>query len=214
MVHQETQVSTYLHQLVLEARKYPLGNLKRQQCLTQAMRLMEQSDQLWHEDTPYYEEALLHTWRYFGHNIGDVPTKKKRDLESSSVIAWFNRSLKSHLRNYAGAWQTQPDPVNTQNSNPTGETQKTATPIGAKPNQSFLEKTRKWVESDLDGELRRNHILNRPEVNCQVLILRRLPPVTSWGQLSAEFDLDVSKLSEFFQRQCLPRLSKFGEGIC
>jgi hypothetical protein len=57
----------------------------------------------------------------------------------------------------------------------------------------------------------RTHIAGRPEVNAQVLILRRLPPEASWKELSAEFNLPISTLSSFYQRQCIPRLRKFGE---
>ncbi|NEQ27774.1 MAG: sigma-70 family RNA polymerase sigma factor, partial [Microcoleus sp. SIO2G3] len=75
----------------------------------------------------------------------------------------------------------------------------------------ILEEVKAWVEADASGELRRTHIEGHAAVTAQVLILRRLPPETSWKDLAAEFELSVSTLSSFYQRQCLPRLHKFGE---
>ncbi len=73
------------------------------------------------------------------------------------------------------------------------------------------EEVRTWAETDADGELRQTHIKNHPEITAQLLILRRLPPETSWEELSAEFGVKVSTLSMFYQRKCQPRLRKFGE---
>ena len=67
------------------------------------------------------------------------------------------------------------------------------------------------MEADPQGELRGIYITNRPDVTAQILILRRLPPETSWKDLAADYKLSVSTLSSFYQRQCLPRLRKFGE---
>jgi hypothetical protein len=75
----------------------------------------------------------------------------------------------------------------------------------------ILEAVQTWAETDADGELQRIHIEGFPHVTCQVLILRRLPPETSWQKLSKEFGIKVPTLSSFYQRQCLPRLRKFGE---
>jgi hypothetical protein len=75
----------------------------------------------------------------------------------------------------------------------------------------LLEDVRRWVETDPDGELSTIHITNHPKVTAQVLILRRLPPEESWKTLAAEFNLSISTLSSFYQRQCLPRLRNFGQ---
>ena len=211
MTHRKMQEDEHLHQLALEAYKYPLGALKRQQCLTKMMRLMAQSRRVWYEKTPHYEDALHHTWRDLGQNMGDVPPESKRDLESHSVISWFNHSLKSHLSNYPASNSTS-----TEKNNPdrTKQTPKSVETEGSSPEQSILEVTRQWVEADLTGDLKETHVPHRPEINCQTLILKRLPPSKSWEQLSTEFDLDISQLSRFFQHHCLPRLSEFGREVC
>ncbi|MDJ0717120.1 MAG: hypothetical protein QNJ54_23380 [Prochloraceae cyanobacterium] len=75
----------------------------------------------------------------------------------------------------------------------------------------IFEKVTNWVESDREGKLRSVHIQGNPAITCQKLILRRLPPETSWKKLSEEFGIGVSTLSSFYQRQCLPCLRKFGK---
>lgn len=74
----------------------------------------------------------------------------------------------------------------------------------------LLASVRQWVETDLDGELRRTHLQGHPEVTCQVLILQRLPPETSWKTISAKFNIDVLLLLSFYRQQCLPRLRQLG----
>lgn len=201
-----------LRELVLEARQYPAGHLKRRQCLTQMVRLIDKSHKLWHEHTPYYEDALQQTWVYFCQNICEPGTGEQYDPERSSVITWLNRYLKwrlqdcrinqqKHLARYSsvapGAINKNPD-----------ITENLAAPPDTPP---ILETTRQWVESDPESTLRSVHIQNRPDVNCQTLLMRRLPPEQSWEKISAEFSLPISTLSSFYQRQCMPRLRNFGE---
>ena len=71
--------------------------------------------------------------------------------------------------------------------------------------------TKQWAKTDPSGELQSIHIQGHPLVTCQVLILERLPPETSWKTMSAEFNISISTLTSFYRRQCIPRLRKFGE---
>lgn len=72
--------------------------------------------------------------------------------------------------------------------------------------QQLLWLIRAKIEADESGELRQCYVKGHPEVNCQVLILRRLPPEMKWQDLANEFGLRVSTLSSFYQRQCNPRV--------
>jgi hypothetical protein len=93
-----------------------------------------------------------------------------------------------------------------------GKTKDTTANLAAPPDiPPILEQTRHWVETDPSGELQNIHVQNRKEVHCQALLLRRLPPEKSWEEISAEFDLPISTLSSFYQRQCMPRLRNFGQ---
>jgi hypothetical protein len=74
---------------------------------------------------------------------------------------------------------------------------------------NILEETRKWAESDCSGELRKTHVKRRPDVNCQVLILLRLPPEVRWNTIAKDFRLASSTASTFYSREARPRLRKF-----
>ncbi len=202
-----------IRSLVAEARQYPPGHIKRQQCLTKIIRIIDQSQKLWHENTPYYEDALQQTWVYFCQNVCEAGTGERYDPSRSSVITWLNRYLKWRLQDFRIAKQTRqtkfvssPMPGNTTRVRDVTENLASGPDI-----PPILENTRDWAESDPTGELRSTHIQNRPEINCQELILRRLPPETSWENLSTEWGVAVSTLSSFYQRKCVPRLRKFGQ---
>jgi hypothetical protein len=208
MVREDEQ----LHQLVIETCRHLPRSLERQQGLTKLIRLIEQSKKLWQEKTPYYQDALKQTWVYFCQNICEAGTGEKYDPTHSSVITWLNRYLKWRLQDFRLAEQAQ------KSRSPTGKIsglEKATDPLdnlGASSDiPPMLENVRIWAQTDPSGELRGLHIQGYRAVTCQVLILRRLPPETSWKDLSAEFGLSVSTLSNFYRRQCLPRLRKFGE---
>jgi hypothetical protein len=94
------------------------------------------------------------------------------------------------------------------------ETGELLNPIGNLPAPAnpppILEEIREWVERE-GTQLRRIYVRDRPDVNCQVLILRRLPPETAWETLSQEFGVAIATLSNFYQRECFLRLLMFGQ---
>ncbi|MDM9380610.1 sigma-70 family RNA polymerase sigma factor [Chlorogloeopsis sp. ULAP01] len=206
MHHLEEQ----LRRLVKEACEYPAGNPQRQKRLTQIIRLA--ANKLWKENTPYYQDALQQTWLYFCSNVCGA-----YDATRGSVITWLNTYLRWRLQDFYRQQQedkTKKAYLNVSQFIFSDRTQiyyleeNLAAPPDLPP---ILETVRFWVEEDIDGELRNIHIQGHPEVNCQVLILKRLPPEVSWKELSAQFGLSVSTLSSFYQRQCLPRLRNFAE---
>jgi hypothetical protein len=209
-----SELESRLRQLIQEACSYPPGNLQRQRALTQVIRLV--TNRLWKENTPNYQDALQQTWVFFCQNICESKTGDRYDPERSSVITWLNYYLKRRLqdafintqkqqarRASPQVWQSRSgevaliDPIENLAAEP-------ETP-------SLLDEVRTWAEDDISGELRQVHIEGHRHVTGQLLILKRLPPETSWKQLSVELGLSVSTLSSFYQRQCLPRLRKFGE---
>lgn len=204
-----------LRQLVTEACSHQPGSAVRQKNLTQIIRLITRK--LWKESTPYYQDALQQTWVYFCQNICEGNTGEPYNPSRGTVVTWLNFYLKRRLQDFYIEDQKQKAKIVSSHSGQykSDATQKTVDPIDnlvAKPDIPFLlEEVAKWVETDPDGELRTIHITNHPEVTAQVLILRRLPPEESWKDLSTEFNLTISTLSSFYQRQCLPRLRKFGE---
>jgi hypothetical protein len=209
------RLNELLHQLVTEACSHPVGSAARQKNLTKIIRLI--TNKLWKEHIPYYQDALQQTWVYFCQNICEGNTGEPYNPSRGSVITWLNFYLKRRLQDFyleQQKRQTRLVSLSTESSS-LGDTDRKTDPIenlAAEPDvPPLLEQVKQWVEADPDGELRRTHIANHPEVTCQVLILRRLPPEASWKTLAAEYNLSISTLSSFYQRQCLPRLRKFGE---
>lgn len=205
----------YLSYLVTEARKYQAGSAERQKILTKIIRSI--ANKLWKENTPYYQDALQQTWLYFCQNVCEGNTGQPYDPTRSSLVTWLNFYLKKRLQDFYINNQQEKITNVVMPSDPSGsgDTKQGIDFIETIPSPPdippVLDEIKQWVELDPEGELRRTHITNRPEVTCQVLIQRRLPPETSWKTLSAEFNLSISTLSSFYQRQCLPYLRKFAE---
>lgn len=208
-------VKERLRQLVEEACRYQPGSIERQRKLTALIRLV--SGKLWKERTPYYQDALQQTWVYFCQNICESTTGERYDPDRGSVVTWLNSYLKRRLQDGYIAMQKQRATQTTSfiRWSRSGEPQESVdlieTIAGEPDVPPILETVKAWVESDPKRELSHLHIAGHPEVTCQLLILRRLPPETSWKDLSEEFGLSISTLSSFYQRQCLPRLRKFGQ---
>jgi hypothetical protein len=192
-----------LRLLIIETCKHSPQSIERQIGLTKIVRAIALSGKLWRENTPYYEDALQQTWLYFCRNLCEANTAQSYNPSLSSVTTWLDKYLKRRLQDYRQELQTQ------QHQSLDGE--KALTPIAPPPVPPILEEVKAWVNADPDGELRRTHIRGHSEVNCQVLILRRLPPRASWEEISKEFNLPITTLNSFYQRQCFPKLRKFGE---
>jgi hypothetical protein len=196
--------------LASEACKHPPGSAARQKHLTRIIRLV--APKLWRENTPFYQDALQQTWVYFCHNICEGRTGRAYDPERGTIVTWLNFYLKKRLQDLIKEESTRKGKYISPKPDDSTESLDPLENLPAEPDvPPLLEEVKQWVEADPNGELRDIHITNHPDVTAQVLILRRLPPETSWKDLAAEYKLSVSTLSSFYQRQCLPRLRKFGE---
>ncbi|MEH2339737.1 sigma-70 family RNA polymerase sigma factor [Nostoc sp.] len=209
------QFDEQLRCLVSEACGHPPGSPQRQKLLTQIIRLT--ANRLWRESTPYYQDALQQTWLYFCRNVCEGLTGKIYDPTYGSVITWLNAYLNRRLQDfYTNQNREQATTVSPRvRQSTSGGIRETIDPVDNLPATPqappILEDLEIWAKTDSEGELRRTYIKGRPDVNCQVLILNRLPPEVSWRELSEEFGLSIPTLSSFYQRQCLPRLRKFAE---
>ncbi len=209
------QFDEQLRGLVTEACGHPIGSPQRQKLLTQIIRLTAR--RLWRESTPYYQDALQQTWLYFCRNVCDGMTGQIYDPTYGSVITWLNAYLKRRLQDFylnQNREQATTVPLRVRQST-SGGTSEIINPVDNLPANPqvppILEDLETWVQTDSEGELCQIYIKGRPDVNCQVLILKRLPPEVSWRELSEEFGLSIPTLSSFYQRQCLPRLRKFAQ---
>ncbi len=203
-----------LKHLVTETCRHPHGSIERQKGLTSLVRLINRSQKLWRDSSPYYEDALQLTWLYFCRNLCEASTAKSAyDTDKSNVITWLNAYLKRRLQDmYIESQQQQQSlSIEKEDSNSV-EIGQAIDRVAAPPQPSnLLEQVRLWAEMDQTKVLRRTYIRDRPDVNAQVLILKRLPPETNWQLLSQEYTLPISTLSSFYQRKCIPLLKEFYE---
>lgn len=200
-----SELDQQLRELVIAACKHPPGSAPRQRNLTRVIRLI--SPKLWHENVPYYQDAVQQTWVYFCRHIcGNY------NPELGSVPTWLNAFLKFRLLDFRNA--TQNDAITRVPSQieRDGEVIDRIEAIPAKPiAEPLWEAVEAWARADVTGELKSLHIKGHPEVNAQMLILRRLLSETKWKDLADEFGVGIPALSSFYQRQCMPRLRNFGE---
>lgn len=202
-----------LRQLVQEVCQYPANSLQRRKGLNRIVRLIQQSRKLWRENAPYYEDALQETWLYFSRNLCEATTSAHPyNPEKGTVITWLNAYLQRRLQD----WQRQETEERVRRALPqvstdTGELLDPLDTVSARPEAPpLVEQIQEWAKADETGELRRIHIKGHPEVNCQELILRRLPPETQWKDLAQEWGLSIATLSGFYEKKCRPRLKEFG----
>ena len=204
-----------LAELVIETCQHPQGTIARQSELTSLIRLINRSQKLWKDNSPYYEDALQQTWLYFCRNLCEATTAKSAyDSDRSNVITWMNAYLKYRLQDmYIENHQQQLKSGLAERKDIDDAVINQVVDRIAAPVQSsdLLEQIRQWAKLDRTKVLRRTYIRDRADVNAQVLILKRLPPETNWQILSQEFSLPISTLSSFYQRKCIPLLKEFYE---
>lgn len=204
-----------LKQLVTETCQHPHRSVARQRGLTSLIRLINQSQKLWQDPSPYYEDALQLTWLYFCRNLCEALTAKSAyDPDRSNVITWLNAYLKYRLQDmYIENQQQQQKSVSEsrEDSDMARTNDKINHVVSPAQSSNLLEQVRQWVELDKNKVLQRTYVRDRADVNAQVLILKRLPPETNWQILSQEFSLPISTLSSFYQRKCIPLLKELYE---
>ena len=202
-----------LFRLVQETCAEPPGSARRQRGLTKIIRGL--NGQLWHTYDPYYADALQQTWIYFCRNLCEAATADRAyDPQVAKLTTWLNAYLKRRLQDFqiAEIRHRQTTVSNTVRGKDGDGALDRIDSIPASPDiPPLLEHVRAWAESDADGSLRAAHISKHPTVTAQLLILKRLPPETSWKTLAAEHSISIGTLSSFYQRQCLTRLRTFGQ---
>jgi DNA-directed RNA polymerase specialized sigma24 family protein len=196
-----------LQALIATASCYPPGHPMRQKIITQLIRIIQ--PRLWKENTPDYADALQQTWLYLCRHLD------RYNGDRGSVVTWLNAHLKWRLfdlRQRSARYDAIHQPLQGDQASgllaidPPAPMRSSGAPLPL-----TVDLVREWVETDPTGELGRIHLNNHPQVTCQVLLLRRLPPPTKWRVLSQEWQVPLPKLSAFYYRECLPRLRDFGE---
>ncbi|WP_375500565.1 sigma-70 family RNA polymerase sigma factor [uncultured Nostoc sp.] len=203
-VHTVSNLNLQLQHLVAQACSHPAKSLMRRQKLSEIVRVVMKSGKLWKENTAYYNDALQQTWLYFCRN------PEQYNPQSCSVITWLDNCLKWRLQDFRSREaqiQAKTIPLSSlEIENTTGAIENLPAAADIPP---ILQETYQWVSTDPDNDLTSTHVKGRPEVTCQILILRRLPPETPWKNIAKEFNLPPSTAPNFYKRECLPRLRNF-----
>ena len=207
---QINQLDKQLEWLIAETCQHPPSSLQRKDNLTKLIQAIIKSGKLWSSREPFYEDALQQTWIYLCRNLCEANTGRQYDPNQSQVITWLNNYLKYRLLSFQGERQQRKAREFSSSFTKDEETIDLVQQLPATPETPPIwEETLNWVKNDSDGELSSIHIKNRPDITCQVLILRRLPPPTDWKTLEDEFNCSYSTLANFYKRQCRPRLRQF-----
>jgi len=196
-------LNAQLSQLIIEACSFPPRSLGRRSRLEQAIRIIQQSEQLWIERTPEYEDALQQTWLFLCRN------PEKYDPERGEVIPWLNTYLKYRLKDKQILnWEEQKKIVQSS----AGFRDPVEELPSPEPIPPMLDEVLQWIKAGEENQLCTACLRGRPEVNCQALLLRRLPPEVSWETIAAEFGLkSISSIAMLHKRKCLPMLREFGK---
>lgn len=196
-----------LRRLACDACRYCFDSVERQRYLTQLIRLVR--PRLWHDHSPYYQDALQLTWIYLCQNLCEGKTAKPYDPDIASVTTWLNAYLKFRLLDFAEAAQADRKRyVSAYDED--GETTDVVDTLVAKPEiPPILERVQDWLVQNAN-DFRQIYIVDHPEINCYEMILRRLPPETPWQVLEKEFGVSYKTLESFYRRKCRPRLREFG----
>jgi hypothetical protein len=197
-----------LQELLAQACRYPAKTAERQKILTVFLSRVEASGKLWRGagvprdlyrlyllnriESYDRDRASVMTWINFHlkHKIMDLQAKKPLEKKT---IAWFSDE------NDPNPWESLPD----LSSNPWNALVEDKTP----PPEQMIPRILAWLERDRN--LRRVHMLDRPEVNGALLIAKRLPPPVPWEQLGQELKAKPAGLTNFYYKRCLPELRAF-----
>lgn len=203
-----------LRQMLFEVCAAPLKSPERQQRLGEIYQLVMKSGRLWRESVPYYNDVVQEMWQYCCQH------PETYDPAVCGVITWLNDHLKRYLRRYREANSRQQHRLVNLFQSAQPDSEYALDPIETLPAppdiQPLLEMwkiTLDWVNTDPDQILRTTLFRKRPDINAQILILRRLPPETPWLALAQAFQLtpaETKDLPKFYYRKCLLLLRQFG----
>lgn len=201
-LHQE------LRWLVTDACLYPKDSLERRKRLNHLIARIQTSNRLWKEpriSTDDYNDALQQTWFYLCRRI------ETYNPDQAEVLTWINQYLQYRIQDitHQNAREARFQIV-LPNSEPE-LADKWIEHLPARPEPPpILEEVSAWLEEEKD-DLQRVCLRDRPDINGYILISCRVLFQKTWKQLSEEFAVQISTLSSFYHRKCLPFLIQFGE---
>jgi hypothetical protein len=207
-----------LLKLYEEARQYSPRSFHRQRILNCMVAKIVKSKRLWSERCDVYEDALQDSLVFFCRNLCESDTGKPYDSSRATMITWINFYLKWRIHRLKGIqekrfWKTA-SPWWGNNGEMIDPLDLVPAP---EPTPLVLDAILEWVQADPTGMLYSTHLRKRPHVNCQFLLLRRLPPETHWQKIADEVNarfpeqpkVGIPTLSALYIRKCLPMLKDY-----
>jgi hypothetical protein len=200
-----------------EACQHPPRSLQRRRILNHMVALIVKSKRLWYERCDVYEDALQDSLVFFCRNLCEPDTGKPYDPSRAKIITWVNFYLKWRIHQLMMRQEGRPGRVSPWR----GENGEMIDPLdlvpAPEPTPSVLDAILEWVQTDPTGMLHSTHLRERPHVNCQFLLLRRLPPETHWQKIADEVNarfpkqpkVGIAALSTLYRRKCLPMLKDY-----
>lgn len=199
-----------LHELIQRGLTFAANSPQRRKIGNEIVRRIQQSRKLWYEDKPYYEDALMKTWRYFWLNLWEATTSKKKTAFSDRdchIIARLNAYLRKRLLDGAIA-QTKAQKRLEQQFPLDGEWADVAESIPAPQDCEEMQRLRELIKTDPTGELRQTHVRKREDITAQKVLQQRGLDVEPWDRLSDRFQASHSTLSGFYYDKCLPLIKR------
>ena len=202
-----------LQMLVSRACAHPKGSHERQAAFAEIVRLVMGSGKLWRESTVYYPDALQEMWAYCFQDIDDP--EKGYDPNLCSVITWLDDRLKKNLRRYRALKRRQQKrylfPFQADSGQVVDPIETVIAPADSHTALKIWGHLIAWVRADPEHRLRDRVCMRYPQINAQVLLLRRLPPnEQSWDDIAAEFSADKKYIAQWYSRYCNAFLREWG----
>jgi len=175
-----------------------------------------------------YEEALQVTWVWFGKNCCRFDPNDSKNPETWTVLGWFRYFLKLNKRNSDTRWiermvkttsqnksvldenngSTDIDSIDEQIAKETKRGESIPAPNLEVYRRQLITAMRQCIQKC--STLRNLVVPQRPDVNCQILLLLLLPewndksqewiPEKSWEDLEQKFNLSSQKLKNCYSR--------------
>jgi hypothetical protein len=212
------ELDQHLRPIVRKACACPQGSQERQHSLDLLIRQLLASGKLWsRSEIPEaeFQDILQKSWIYLCCNLCEATTAAAPyDPQRSSLLTWINAYIKMRVLDY------RLELARVKRQQVTGrvmEDGQAADPLDLIPAPAepppMLQELLAWLDRD-SRSLSRVHLRDRPDINCKILILRRLPlQETSWKQLAQELGVAENTLQGFYRQQCLPRLKAAGRQL-
>ncbi|MEM7796252.1 MAG: sigma-70 family RNA polymerase sigma factor [Cyanobacteria bacterium P01_C01_bin.118] len=209
----EHPLDVRLRRLVEEACRHPVGSPKRQSAFSEIFRLVMQSKKLWRESSLYYADALQEMWEYCFLKVDDPEDGYKPEV--CRVTTWLDNRLKKILRRYRDRSRRQLNrhafAVQFEDGQILDPVDSLMAPQDSQFALDMLTHLLNWVTKDPDEVLRSRVCAKYPNVNAQILLLRRLPPMEqSWADIAEELGADKTYIAQWYSRYCNPFLRDWG----